>query len=841
MGIIRTIKQKTLLQLILFTIALTLAAVLVVPAFVTYLYIQLPAVAELADIELRQPLKIYTADEVLIAEIGEQKRSPVTFENVPPLMVAAFTAAEDRNFFNHWGVSFPSLLRAGYQYITNAEKKTGASTITMQVARNFYLSRERTLARKFNEILLAFKIEQELPKQQIFELYINKIFFGFRSYGIVAAADTYYGRSLNELTIAQMAMIAGLPKAPSKYNPESRPQRAKERRDWILQRMLTLKHINDTTYAEAVSQPITAKPYAFKRETIAGYVSEKARLELLNSDLIQPGGVSKEELYNNGYHVYTTVNSTVQNAAQVAIIKGLLDYENRHGYRGAEKHYPQITADVSEDVLQSVLEEMEDMLSYSNQLPPALVVAVHNQSIELRLRDRSTVTIAWPQLKWARKFITVNSRGPKLKTANEIVKIGDLVRIRYVIDTATQQRTWELSQIPAVQGAFVALNPNNGAILAETGGFHYLQSPFNRAEQSVRTIGSTIKPLLYSYAFTRGYSAGSIIDDAPLFNDNFSQADAQWRPQNSSLTFLGPTMLRKALYKSRNLVSIRLLQQLNIKQTQRYLMRFGLQKKYIPPDLSLALGTASATPLTIARSFSSFVNTGFLVKPFIIAKINDKDGNTIYQAQPKTVCDIDYSPELALPLPDYLTADVAPDCFTDNERIIKKDISYIMYDILKGIYQQGTARQAKAILKRDDLGGKTGTTNKQVDAWFTGLHPFIVTSAWIGYDQPTPLGRSEYGAAAAMPMWIEFIKQLDNLPTAYLQQPHNITSVFINPQTGEQVQKNFPNAVSEIFRDDNLPPVSTQIIISAPTNGDASAHNSAKILEVFDQPEDIFK
>ena len=582
----------------------------------------------------------------------------------------------------------------------------------MQVAKNFFLTRERTFSRKFMEILLALRIEQELSKEEIFELYINKIYLGHRSYGIQAAANVYYGTDIKNLSLSQLAMIAGLPKAPSAYNPITNSDRAIERRNWILKRMHSLSFINDQQLESAKNEPVSAKYHTSDIELRAFYVAEMVRQQLYE----QYG----EALYTDGYVVYTTLKSNLQTTANNAVSNGLIAYSERHGYLGAEDSW-----DITES--QATLQKrLNGIISYG-VLKPALVLNVSEKSAELLLKDKQTITLAWEGMSWAKPYKSVNRTGRAPKKAADVLKIGDLVRVR------EKEGTFHLSQVPNVQGSLIALDPKTGAIVSLVGGFNFTHNKFNRSTQAVRQPGSNFKPFIYAAALDKGYSPASLINDAPIvFHD--TSLEGNWRPENSSRKFYGPTRLRKALYKSRNLVSIRLLRAIGIPAAQDYLELAGFDRSKLPNNLSLSLGSADVTPLKLAAGYAAFANGGFKVEPFFIERVEDAFGEVLFTAQPKAACNPCTETEGA--------ENIAP-------RIFNEQVAFLIYNILQDVIRKGTGRKA-LVLNRKDIAGKTGTTNDQKDAWFSGFNQSIVTTTWVGFDQPKTLGRREFGGTAAL-------------------------------------------------------------------------------------------
>ncbi|WP_303416172.1 penicillin-binding protein 1A [Neptuniibacter sp. 1_MG-2023] len=729
---------------------------------------QLPNVETLRDIRFQTPLRIYSQDQKLIAEFGEKRRTPITFEEIPPQFVQALTAAEDSRFFDHHGIDIKGLFRAAFQLATTGHIQSGGSTITMQVAKNFFLTRERTFSRKFMEILLALRIEQELSKEEILELYINKIYLGHRSYGIQAAANVYYGTDIKNLSLAQHAMIAGLPKAPSAYNPITNSDRAIERRNWILRRMHSLSFINDQQLENATNEPVSAKYHTSDIELRAFYVAEMVRQQLYE----QYG----ESLYTDGYVVYTTLQSNLQTTANDAVSNGLIAYSERHGYFGAEDNW-----DTTEPQ-ETLQKRLNKVISYG-VLKPALVLNVSEKSAELLLKNNQTATLEWEGMSWAKPYKNVNRTGKTPKAATDILKIGDLIRVR------DKEGKLHLSQIPKVQGSLVALNPKTGAILSLVGGFNFTHNKFNRSTQAVRQPGSNFKPFIYAAALNKGYSPASLINDAPIvFHD--TSLEGNWRPQNSSRKFYGPTRLRQALYKSRNLVSIRLLRAIGIPTAQDYLELAGFDRSKLPNNLSLSLGSADVTPLTLATGYAAFANGGFKVEPFFIERIEDAFGENLFTAQPKIACNSCVDTENLQQL--------AP-------RIYDEKVTFLIYSILQDVIRRGTGRKA-LVLDRRDIAGKTGTTNDQKDAWFSGFNQDYIATAWVGFDQPKTLGRREFGGTAALPIWIDFMREaLKDTPENPPTPPEGIVSVKIDPKSGKRAYPGQSDAIYEFFRKENVP------------------------------------
>lgn len=802
-----TLSKRLKKVFILSSAFLFCAGLLVASGLALYLNPRLPAIETLKDIQLQVPLRIYSADHQLIAQFGEKRRQPISYEQVPPLFIKAILAAEDDRFEEHFGVDIKALLRAAFQLISTGQIQSGGSTITMQVAKNYFLTREQTFSRKFNEILLALQIEQELSKKEILELYVNKIYLGNRAYGIQAAARVYYGKDINELSLDQLAMIAGLPKAPSRYNPVADPERAIARRNWILQRMLNLELIPQASYDEAISQPVSAVRHNLNAAVDAPYIAEMVRVELLKY-------FTSEQIYTSGMRVHTTLKSNLQQSANLAVQNGILAYDRRHGYRG-----PVSRNDVSTPEKMGTALEVLKARNTTGPLQPALVNRVQETAIVATLQSGEQVQIDWEGLSWARRFINVNSMGASPKTAQEIVSAGDQIFLRETHNKEGHS-IWSLAQEPQIQSAFVSLDPQNGGLLALVGGFSFNQNKYNRAIQAVRQPGSNFKPFIYTAALESGYTAASIINDAPVvFDDN--QLESAWRPENYSGKFFGPTRLRTALYKSRNLVSIRLLRAIGISTAINYVGRFGFDKSKLPRDLSLALGSGSVTPLEIATGYASFANGGYKITPYFISSIEDNQGQLLFLHTPETVCsDCNKTAEVQLPStqPEQLSNDDSPpktatEIANPNiekrilpaPQIIEPRIAYIMNTILRDVVQRGTARRVLS-LGRNDLAGKTGTTNDQKDAWFSGFQPSIVATSWVGFDQPQTMGRREVGGFAAMPIWIDFMRDaLKDVPETRFVQPPGLVTVRIDPATGLRANPGAENAIFEIFRTENTP------------------------------------
>ncbi|WP_297528324.1 penicillin-binding protein 1A [Thiohalobacter sp.] len=752
---------------------------------------QLPSVEALRDVQFQVPLRVYSADGGLIAEFGEKRRIPVRYEELPPQLVQAFLAAEDDRFFEHPGVDYQGLLRAGFELLRTGEKRQGGSTITMQVARNFFLSREKTYLRKLTEILLALKIERELSKEEILELYLNKIYLGQRAYGVGAAAQIYYGRPLAELSLPQMAMIAGLPKAPSRDNPVTNPERARIRRDYVLGRMYHLGFIDAEQYRAALAAEEAPAAPPERNQVEAPYVAEMARAEVV-------ARFGEEAAYSRGYRVVTTIDAVRQAAANAALRRALLAYDQRHGYRG-----PEARLELPEDprAAEAAARAALGKVPAVGGLPPAVVLAVADREAELLLADGQRVTLGWEALSWARPYLDHNRRGKAPAVAADVLAVGDRVRLQ-----ALPEGGWRLAQVPAVEGALLAVEPDTGAVQALAGGFDFFRSKFNRAAQARRQPGSSFKPIIYSAALERGFTPASILNDAPVVFDD-PALESAWRPENYSGRFYGPTRLREALTHSRNLVSIRLLRAIGVPWAVEYAQRFGFRPDQLPANLSLALGSGSVTPLDMARAYSVFANGGFRVAPYVIDRIYQGDAEVpVYRAEPARAC------RDCPPVDDNEAAPAAPAGEAQAglpsppraPRVIEARNAWIMHSMLQDVVRRGTGRRALT-LGRSDIAGKTGTTNDQRDAWFCGYSPALVAVAWVGFDEVAPLGRGETGGRAALPMWIDFMQAaLAGVPEIHRDPPPGLVTVRIDPRTGLLAAPD-QNALFEVFREEFVP------------------------------------
>jgi penicillin-binding protein 1A len=772
--------------------------VLVAAVVVFYLHLepQLPPVQALRDFQFEVPLRIYTQDRVLMGEFGDQRREPITFDQFPPLLIKAVLAAEDDRFFEHSGVDYRGVLRAVARLALTGEKEQGGSTITMQVARNFFLSPEKTYQRKFKEILLAFRIERELGKEDILALYLNKIYLGQRAYGMEAASRVYYGKSVWDLSLPEWATLAGLPKSPSKINPIVNPAAALARRDYVLRRMHHLGAITAEQLDAGLSAPNTATFHGPSIGLNAPYLAEMVRQDLqarLGNDI-----------YRAGLTVYTTIDSHLQQAAEVSLRQGLLDYDQRHGYRGPEAHWP--IEQTSENLTRRLSE-----IPLVGGLQPAVVLAVDARSARIQVAGVGPVDLDWEGMRWTRRWLDDDRQGSAPTRANDVLRPGDVIRVRQ------QGNRWVLSQTPQVQGALVSLSARDGRILSLAGGFDFVQSPFNRATQARRQPGSSFKPFLYAAAFDKGYTPASIINDAPVEYAQGVNGEI-WRPENYTGRFYGPTPLREGLVHSRNLVSVRLLQEMGVGYGVRYVERFGFPMQHVPPDLSLSLGTAELTPLEMARGYAVFASGGYLLTPYLIARVEDHDGRLLYARTPELACEdcgLESARSSVRQGPDWLTdrptlalggGDFVPEPLRGAPRVMDGRTAYLMTSLMQDVIRRGTGQQA-ARLNRADVAGKTGTTNGLRDAWFAGYTPDLVAVTWVGFDQARSLGRGESGGVSATPIWTNYMSRaLKEVPPRAIDLPPGVVAVWVSAATGARTSLSDPAGHYEYFRADMLPP-----------------------------------
>ena len=714
-------------------------------------YPNLPSIEVLTDYQPKVPLRVYTADGALIGEFGEERRSVVRINNVPDLVKNAIISAEDERFYQHSGVDFLGVARAAYSNVVSGGKRQGASTITMQVARNFFLSSEKTLTRKIYEVLLAFRIEASLSKAQILELYINQIYLGQRAYGFAAAAQTYFGKQLQQLSPAEAAMLAGLPKAPSAYNPVVNPKRAKQRQMYVLRRMNELGYLNDAQLAQAQNEPLTVKQDANDYGIHAEYVAEMVRQMLYER--------YPDDVYTKGFRVYTTILKAEQEAAYLSLRKGVLDYDKRHGYRGPEGYA---------ELIENTDEAYDDALSDhsdSDDLVAGLVLEANTRAVKVFRRGGEPVTISGEGLKFAARALDDKA------APNKRLRRGAIVRIN-----KDEKGAWQILQLPEVESGFLSVNPQDGAIRALVGGFDFNRNKYNHVTQAWRQPGSGFKPFIYSAALEKGFTPATVVNDAPVVVDPFLTGGQVWEPKNYDGKYEGPMRLRTALAKSKNMVSIRVLQAIGTQYAQDYVTRFGFDADKHPPYLTMALGAGSVTLWQMARGYSVFANGGYKVEPYIVGKIVDDRGTVLAQAQPSQAGD-------------------------ETLRVIDARNAFLMDSMMHDVVRYGTAARAMS-LGRQDLAGKTGTTNDFVDAWFNGYQPTAVGIAWVGFDQPRKLGNSETGGVTSLPIWMGYMSQaLKGVPETFMPVPDGIVTAKVN-EAGRQVQDGKP----EFFMRETLPP-----------------------------------
>ena len=725
-------------------------AVLLVAFAAAVAYPNLPSLEVLTDYRPKLPLRIYSADGRLLGEFGEERRAVVRIDAVPDLMKQAILAAEDERFYTHGGVDLIGVMRAAISNFTAGGARQGASTITMQVARNFFLSREKTFTRKFHEALLAFKIEASLTKDQILELYINQIFLGQRAYGFAAAAQTYFGKTLDELDVSEMAMLAGLPKAPSRFNPVVNPQRARLRQLYVLRRMEALGYITAEQLAVAEKRPVVTRREAGADPTAYGdYVAEMVRQVMVER--------FRDEAYTRGINVYTTVHSEHQLAAYAAVRRGVLAYDRRQGFRGAERYVDLPTA-VTDEKLEDLLQDDAD----SDGLFPAIVLRIDERSAELYRRGLGRVTVAADGLRFAARAI-----GDKVPIKQRL-RPGAVVRLQ-----RDDKGQWQIGQLPQAEASLVAVQPADGAIRALVGGFDFGRAQFNHVTQAVRQPGSSFKPFIYSAALERGFTAATVINDAPLSFSAQQTGSEAWEPKNYDGKYDGPMRVRTALARSKNLPMIRVLQAIGPQYAQDYITRFGFDPRLHPPYLTMALGAGGVTPMQMAAAYAVFANGGFRVTPYLIQRVEDAKGAVLFEARPEVAGD---------------TA----------ERVIDARNAFIMSSLMQDVVRAGTATRALS-LGRSDLAGKTGTTNDFLDAWFAGYQSSLVAVSWVGHSTPRTLGANETGGAAALPIWMSYMAvALKGVPEQALQPPEGVVSLRIDPATGGRVPEG-QSGISEFF------------------------------------------
>ena len=730
---------------------LALAAVLAVGLVMVLAYPQLPALEDLGS-QPKIPLRIYTADGVLIGEFGEERRAVISITDVPQQLKNAVIAAEDERFYEHPGIDYLGVLRAAWANLVAGGRRQGASTITMQVARNFFLSSEKTLTRKLYEALLAFKIEHSFSKEQILELYVNQIYLGQRAYGFAAASQTYFGKALGELSLGEVAMLAGLPKAPSLYNPVANPQRAKQRQQYVLRRMNELGYIDATQYEDALKAPLRARGREMAEYSVhAQYAAEMVRQALAEH--------YPEEVYTRGFRVYTTLRKADQEAAYRALRQGVLDYDRRAGYRGPEA-YVELSANPTDEDVEDALDGHPD----NDDLLAAVVLAYDGKQVQAGLRSGERIVIAGAGLQFAQRALDAKAAQQRR------IRKGAIIRLQ------REGKGWQIVQLPEVEAAFISLDPQDGAIRALVGGFDFGRNKFNHVTQAWRQPGSSFKPFIYSAALEKGFTAATVIADEPVVLEAEQTGSQRWEPKNYDGKFEGPMRMRTALAKSKNMVSIRILDAIGPKYAQDYVTRFGFEAERHPAYLTMALGAGSVTAWQMARAYSVFANGGFLIQPYFIHKIVDDRGNPLVLAEPRRA---------------------------GNEalRVLDPRNAFIMDHMMQDVTRYGTAARA-ARLGRADLAGKTGTTNEFVDAWFAGYQPALVAISWVGFDQPKSLGRNQTGGVVALPIWLGYMEHvLADYPEMLRSVPDGIVAVPTSPLAGESTKM-----VREFFYREAVPP-----------------------------------
>jgi penicillin-binding protein 1A len=804
-------------------VCVALVAVSAYALLASYIYLapSLPTVDAMRSGSVPVPLRIFTRSGELIAQIGEKRRVPVAYDDVPVLVREAFVAAEDQRFFTHHGFDYSGVLRAAVVDLTSGDFTQGASTITMQAARNMFLSFDKTIRRKLQEIFLTYRMEHEFSKEQILITYLNVIFLGQRSYGVAAAAETYFGKPLDQLSVAEAATLAGIPQAPSRFNPITNPKAAQVRRHYVLTQMQKLNYIDAGTAQRAAQEPVEARDHGIQYDVEAPYVAEMARAEIVSR--------YGDDAVNQGYRVYTTIDGRLQTAANRAVRIGLIEYDRRRGYRGPLK---QLTLDErsAPAKLDAALSDIPEI----GGLHPALVVSVAPMAARVYIRSMGFAQIEWDGLSWAHKRISDTRVGASPKHADEVVQRGDVV---YVVTDGRGAAA--LAQLPEAQGALVALDPNDGAVAALVGGFDYFDNKFNRVTQARRQPGSGFKPFLYSAALENGFTPSTIIMDAPIVYDDSGQ-EKIWRPENNEKSFSGPTRLREALVHSRNLVTVRVVRQLGIETAIDYASKFGFKPDDMPKDMTIALGSLPATPLQMVTAYAVFANGGYRVDSNFIDRIDDASGRVVYQDTPRVVCE---SCEPATPAagpagtadgstgtvaaagpdvaaaaagagaggdPDHAPANPLPALIASNrvaERVLSPQNVWIMDDMMADVITRGTGVRAGMALHRKDISGKTGTTNEARDTWFNGFNRNIVATVWVGFDLERPLGEGEEGSRTAVPIWINFMREaLRGQPDRPRPMPSGLVSLRISPKTGALAGANDADAINEIFMEDHLPP-----------------------------------
>ena len=758
----------------------------------------MPDVGSLREVQLQVPLRIYSRDGKLIQSIGEQRRIPVRYDQLPPKLIQAFLATEDDRFFRHHGVDWQGILRAAVANLRAGGIRQGASTITMQVSRDMFLTPRRDMKRKMSEIYISLLMEAEFTKEEIFSLYVNKIFLGQRAYGVAAAAEVYFGKSLDQLTIGEMATLAGLPTAPSTRNPVANPEAAKLQRAHVLGRMVELGYISQSEYDQAKNSPMESRLHGASIEVDAPYLAEMVRNDMQNK--------YGDAVYTAGYKVYTTLDSRLQAAGTVALRTGLLEYDMRHGYRGASAK-----VDLSKVTTPAQFEAQLEEFPVIGGLKPAIVQQVEAKSAKIYVKDVGVVTLPWEKLVWARRELPDEKVDRYPTQASEILSRGDVI---YTVGRTPESILFV--QVPEAQSALVSVDPKDGAIVALVGGFDFFQSKFNRVTQARRQPGSGFKPFIYAAAFDKGFTPASVVLDAPVVIDQEGKEQA-WRPHEDTGLFYGPVRLRDALVHSRNLVSVRLMRAIGGQYARDYVTRFGFDKSQLPDDLTLALGTAELSPLQVAIGYSAFANGGFKVSSYYIDRIEDAGGKILQQANPAIACaQCGRSSDAPSPRSTAGRGNSLDEAAHDGKslipvknlapQILSPQVSYLLADMMADVIKRGTGQRART-LNRDDIAGKTGTTSDFHDAWFNGFNRDIVTTVWTGFDSERSLGDfNDQGSRVAVPTWTYFMKQaLEGTPRHGVPIPDGIVRVRISPKTGLLASSDDPSAIMEYFVEGNLP------------------------------------
>lgn len=840
--------MKFIKRLFIFVLVCTVLGVGTIVGFYFYVKPELPDVATLKDVKLQTPMQIFTQDGKLISQFGEKRRIPVTYDEIPPHLIEALIATEDSRFYDHPGIDPIGIARAAVVVALSGSAKQGASTITQQLARNFFLSNDKKIMRKIKEIFIAIHIEQLLSKEEILELYVNKIFLGYRSYGFGAAAQTYFGKDLQNLTLSEIATLAGMPKAPSTMNPIYSLQRATSRRNVVLKRMLDEKYITEDEYQQARAEEIMSRYHGAEIELSAPYVAELARAWMVAR--------YGEEAYSSGMNVYTTVDSKLQSAANEAAINNLLAYDERHGYRGAEKVLWKAGQTAFDE--QKIDDTLDRVPTYGSLLP-AVVTQVTAQQATVWVKNQGVKTLEWDGIKWARKFLTDDRQGPAPKAATDVLEEGEQIWVRQVetsVEDGETQTAWHLSQVPNANTAFVAMDPENGAVLSLVGGFNFVHNKFNRATQSVRQVGSSIKPFIYSAAIDKGLTLATLVNDAPINQWDKSQGTA-WRPKNSPPTYIGPTRLRIGLAQSKNVMAVRVLREVGLDETRQYLTRFGFDIDQVPRSETIALGAGSLTPMKMAQGYSVFANGGYYVEPHYISKVEGPFGDVEFEATPKSICRQDCEQtateaatnefqEQDVEPQDDQTPQYAPQVISEQTAFLVREMMYSNIwgggNWRDGTGWNGTGWRAQA-LKRRDVGGKTGTTNDSKDAWYNGYGPGMVAVSWVGFDDHNrKLGRTkpnsnlgkeqisgaEAGAKTAQPAWVDFMHTaLAGVPAQQKVIPPNIVRVRIDRDSGLLTNKFDSSSMFEYFLEGTEP---TEYVTDEITD---SIYTSAESEELF--------